>query len=41
VLAAQGAREEALIAARRAVGLGGAHAETYRRTLAEISGDPA
>jgi Tetratricopeptide repeat/Peptidase_C39 like family len=41
VLAAQGARDEALIAARRAVDLGGSHAEVYRRTLEEISGAPA
>jgi len=41
VLAAQGARDEALIAARRAVDLGGAHAEVYRRTLEEIGGAPA
>jgi tetratricopeptide (TPR) repeat protein len=41
VLAAQGEREAALIAARRAVALGGSHAEVYRRTLAEIGGDPA
>jgi tetratricopeptide (TPR) repeat protein len=41
VLAAQGARDEALSAARRAVDLGGAHAEVYRRTLEEISGAPA
>jgi tetratricopeptide (TPR) repeat protein len=41
VLATQGARAEALIAARRAVDLGGAHAELYRRTLAEITAAPA
>lgn len=41
VLAARGARDEALIAARRAVDLGGPHAEVYRRTLEEISGAPA
>jgi tetratricopeptide (TPR) repeat protein len=41
VLAAQGARDEALIAARRAVALGGTHAEVYRRTLEEIGGAPA
>jgi hypothetical protein len=41
VLAARGARDEALIAARRAVDLGGAHAEVYRRTLEEISGERA
>jgi tetratricopeptide (TPR) repeat protein len=41
VLAARGDRAEALIAARRAVDLGGAHAELYRRTLAEITGAPA
>lgn len=41
VLAAQGARDEALIAARRAVALGGLHAEVYRRTLEEISGEAA
>ena len=41
VLAAQGARDEALIAARRAVDLGGPHAEVYRRTLHEIGGAPA
>ena len=40
VLAAQGARAEALIAARRAVDLGGA-CELYRRTLAEITRAPA
>jgi hypothetical protein len=38
VLARQGRRSEALSAAQHAVALGGAHAETYRRTLAEISG---
>jgi tetratricopeptide (TPR) repeat protein len=41
VLAAQGARAEALVAARRAVDLGGAHAEVYRRTLEQISGQAA
>ena len=41
VLAAQGARGEALIAARRAVDLGGAHAEVYRQTLEQIGGAPA
>lgn len=41
VLAAQGARGEALIAARRAVELGGAHAEVYRQTLEQIGGAPA
>lgn len=41
VLAAQGARDEALIAAQRAVDLGGAHVEVYRRTLEEISGEAA
>jgi hypothetical protein len=40
VLAAQGAWKEALIAARRAVDLGGPHAEVYRRTLEEIGGAP-
>jgi hypothetical protein len=40
-LAARGARAEALIAARRAVDLGGAHAELYRRTLTEITAAPA
>lgn len=38
VLAAQGERKAALIAARRAVALGGPHAETYRRTLDQIDG---
>jgi hypothetical protein len=41
VLAAQGVRAEALVAARRAVELGGAHGEVYRRTLEEIRGEPA
>jgi hypothetical protein len=41
VLAAQGEREQALIAARRAVALGGPHAETYRRTLDQIIGNSA
>jgi hypothetical protein len=41
VLAAQGVRAEALIAAQRAVELGGTHAEVYRRTLEEIRGAPA
>jgi hypothetical protein len=41
VLAAQGARDEALIAAQRALELGGAHTEVYRRTLEEVSGAPA
>jgi tetratricopeptide (TPR) repeat protein len=41
VLAAQGERAEALGAARRAVALGGPHAETYRRTLEEIGGQAA
>jgi tetratricopeptide (TPR) repeat protein len=41
VLAAQGARDEALSAARRAVDLGGPHAEVYRRTLEGISGSRA
>jgi hypothetical protein len=41
VLAVLGARDEALIAARRAVDLGGAHAEVYRRTLEELAGAPA
>jgi tetratricopeptide (TPR) repeat protein len=41
VLAAQGELEAALAAARRAVALGGPHAEIYRRTLAEIGADPA
>jgi tetratricopeptide (TPR) repeat protein len=41
VLAARGARAEALIAARRAVDLGGAHAEVYRRTLEQIGGQVA
>jgi tetratricopeptide (TPR) repeat protein len=36
VLALQGARAEALIAARRAVALGGPHAGIYRRTLEQI-----
>jgi hypothetical protein len=38
VLAAQGERDAALIAARRAVDLGGPHAATYRRPLDQISG---
>jgi tetratricopeptide (TPR) repeat protein len=38
VLAAQGEEEAALIAAKRAVALGGPHAATYRQTLDEISG---
>lgn len=38
VLAQRGERAEAVIAARRAVALGGDHTDTYRRTLAEISG---
>jgi Peptidase_C39 like family/Tetratricopeptide repeat len=38
VLAARGERDAALIAARRAVDLGGPHAATYRRTLDQISG---
>jgi tetratricopeptide (TPR) repeat protein len=41
VLAKQGERAEAVIAARRAVALGGVHADTYRRTLAEIGGGSA
>jgi hypothetical protein len=41
MLVARGARAEALNAARRAVDLGGAHAELYRRTLAEIADAPA
>jgi tetratricopeptide (TPR) repeat protein len=41
LLAARGARAEAVTAARRAVDLGGVHAELYRRTLAEITGAPA
>lgn len=41
VLAKQGERAEAVIAARRAVALGGVHADIYRRTLAEIGGGPA
>ena len=40
VLAARGERDAALIAARRAVDLGGPHAATYRRTLDQISGAP-
>jgi tetratricopeptide (TPR) repeat protein len=38
VLAAQGRRDEALVAAKRAVTLGGRHADTYRQTLEEIRG---
>jgi hypothetical protein len=38
VLAAQGEREQALIAARRAVALGGPHVLTYLRTLDQIDG---
>jgi tetratricopeptide (TPR) repeat protein len=41
VLAAQGEGEAAMIAARRAVALGGPHAATYRQTLNEISGKRA
>ncbi|MGH6899925.1 MAG: tetratricopeptide repeat protein, partial [Geminicoccaceae bacterium] len=41
VLATQGERDAALIAARRAVALGGPHAATYRQTLDQISGAPA
>lgn len=41
VLAARGARVEAVLAAKRAIGLGGPHAETYRRTLAEITAGAA
>lgn len=41
VLSARGARDEALIAARRAVDLGGVNVEVYRRTLEEISGEAA
>jgi hypothetical protein len=41
MVAARGARAEAVTAARRAVDLGGVHAELYRRTLAEITGAPA
>ncbi len=40
VLAEQGKRSEALAAARRAVELGGAHAETYRETLRQIEAAP-
>jgi Peptidase_C39 like family/Tetratricopeptide repeat len=40
VLAARGERDAALIAARRAVDLGGPHAATYRRTLDQISDAP-
>jgi hypothetical protein len=40
VLAARGERDAALIAARRAVDLGGPHAATYRQTLDQISGAP-
>jgi hypothetical protein len=40
LLAARGEREAALIAARRAVDLGGPHAATYRRTLDQITGAP-
>lgn len=36
VLSAQGRRDEALVAARRAIALGGPHAEIYSRTLQEI-----
>jgi tetratricopeptide (TPR) repeat protein len=41
LLAARGARVEAVLAAERAIGLGGPHAETYRRTLAEITAGAA
>jgi tetratricopeptide (TPR) repeat protein len=41
VLAARGERVAALIAARRAVALGGPHAATYRQTLEQIGRDPA
>ena len=41
VLAAQGERDAALLAARRAVALGGPHAATYRQTLDQISGGSA
>jgi tetratricopeptide (TPR) repeat protein len=40
VLAERGRRPEALDAARRAVELGGVHAETYWQTLREIEGRP-
>jgi hypothetical protein len=39
VLAAQGRRDEALLAAERAVTLGGRHADTYRQTLEQIRGE--
>ena len=38
VVAARGARAEVLTAARRAIDLGGAPAELYRRTLGEVTG---
>ncbi|MGH6904925.1 MAG: PA2778 family cysteine peptidase [Geminicoccaceae bacterium] len=41
VLAARGERDAALIAARRAVELGGPYAATYRQTLDQISGGPS
>ena len=41
MVAARGGPAEAVTAARRAVDLGGVHAELYRRTLAEITGAPA
>lgn len=41
VLATQGEQNEALIAARRAVALGGPHADTYRATLDQIGGGSA
>jgi tetratricopeptide (TPR) repeat protein len=41
VLALRGARDAALIAARRAVALGGPHAATFQQTVAHIAGDSA
>ena len=41
VLATRGERDAAVIAARRAVALGGPHAATYRQTLDQLSGGPA
>lgn len=40
VLAEQGRKREAIIAAKRAVALGGSQAETYRTTLREVGGAP-
>lgn len=41
VLAEQGQNRAAIIAAKRAVALGGSQAETYRKTLREVGGAPA